>query len=132
MAIQNTYKPIVPMFLQWYYLEAPCAIVLGAVAYVVALAEIFPFGFLLMTLLSPWKNIVDRTVMHGIDLNLMAEKLSLGLLARLVGFVIRVLTIVFGLIVEIIMISGSTLLLAVWLTFPILFVLGFITCIRLL
>ena len=53
------------MFLSWYYLEAPLNIVRAYAAYARAFAEIVPFGFLLLTLLSPWKNIVDRSPMHG-------------------------------------------------------------------
>ncbi len=108
-------------FLSWYYLEAPIAIVRGTISYIVAVAKIVPFGFLLLTLLSPWKNIVDRTPMRGIDLNRIMEKLSLGLLARAVGLVVRIITIALGLIVEIAIISISMAYLALWLAFPFAF-----------
>lgn len=131
MVIPKKQTPIVLVFLRWYYTEAPRAICHTAMTYIVAIAEIFPFVFLLKTLVSPWKNIVDRTVMHGIDLNLIAEKLSLGLLARLVGFVVRILTIAAGLIIEIIAMATTVVLLMMWLTFPLLFLLGISFSLRL-
>ncbi len=128
--MSHTQKISVPMFLAWYYLEAPAAIIRGAVSYVTSIGEIFPFGFLLMTLLSPWKNIVDRTVIRGLNLNAIAEKWSLGLLACGCGLVIRLITIAFGLIVEAAFIALSLIVLGVWLTFPMLVVLGIVFSIR--
>ena len=130
MAATTTQKPLLPAFVSWYYLEAPIGIVRGAIAYARAFGEIFPFGFLILTLFSPWKNIVDRTVMHGIDLERIAEKMSLGLLARLVGFVVRILTIALGLLFEVLLLAIASLTLFVWLTFPILFFTGLTLCIR--
>ncbi len=124
MAENYSHKPLIALFPRWYVLQAPLAIVRGTLAYMRAIAEIIPFGFLLLTLLSPWKNIVDRRPMHGIDLKKITEKLSLGLLARLVGCVVRLLTIALGLVFEIFVIIAGILMLAVWLAFPVIFVLG--------
>lgn len=118
------------MFLAWYYVEAPLWIMRGWMAYAKAFAKIVPFGFLIRTLFSPWKNIVDRTVMHGIDLQKIAEKLSLGLLARLVGCTVRLLTIAIGLVIECLLLAGFAIYLAIWLTFPLLLLLGLSFCIR--
>ena len=126
---KNTPSSLPLLFVSWYYLEAPKSICRNYVAYARAFAEIFPFGFLLLTLLSPWKNIVDRSVMHGIDLQKIAEKLSLALLARMVGFVIRIVTICLGLIAELVLLAGYVTYLVVWLTFPVLCFLGIRICI---
>ena len=130
MAKTHTQTSIPVLFLHWYYGEAPLSIVRGYFAYARALGEIVPFGFLLLTLLSPWKNIVDRTVMHGIDLKKITEKLSLGLLARLVGCVVRLLTITMGLIVEILLLIVAVTYLTLWLAFPAVFVIGISYCIQ--
>lgn len=130
MAKTNIHTPLPLLFVRWYYLEAPLQIVRGYFAYARAFGEIVPFGFLLLTLLSPWKNIVDRTVMHGIDLEKIAEKLSLGLLARLVGCVVRLLTIALGLLSEILLLICAVTFLAFWLAFPIVFVIGISYCIQ--
>ncbi len=128
MSAHTTQKPLIVTFVSWYYLEAPIAIVRGAVGYIVAVAEIVPFGFLVLTLLSPWKNIVDRTPMHGIDLNRIMEKLSLGLLARAVGLVVRIITIALGLIFEIAILAFSIAYLSLWLAFPLAFAIALTFC----
>ncbi len=130
MVAHITQKPLLPLFLTWYYLEAPIAIVRGALAYARAFAEIVPFGFLLLTLFSPWKNIVDRTVIHGIDLEKIGEKLSLALLARLVGCIVRILTLALGLLSEGVLFAITSLYLSIWLAFPVFWFVGLTLCIR--
>ncbi len=124
MPQKNTLTPISVLFIRWYYLEAPVSVVRGYLAYAAAIAEIVPFAFLLRTLLLPWKNIADRTRMRGIDLGRIMEKLSLGLLACGVGFVVRLLTILMGLFLQILLLSLVTIYVAVWLAFPVLLVIG--------
>lgn len=124
----NTKNSLIVLFLHWYFLEAPLGIIRSYLAYAQAFAEIFPFLFLLRTLLSPWKNIVDRSTIHGIDLKKITEKLSLGLLACTVGCIVRLLTMLLGLITELLLFVFTTAYLIVWLTFPILFILGISYC----
>lgn len=124
MPKKNTLTPLSVLFIKWYYLEAPASVVRGYIAYARAIAEIVPFVFLLRTLLLPWKNIADRTRMRGIDLGRIVEKLSLGLLACGVGFVVRLLTIVMGLFLQILLVILVLTYLVVWIAFPILLVMG--------
>ena len=107
-------------FLYWYYVEAPYAIILGYLAYARAFAEIFPFGFLLRTLFSPWKNILDRRPIHGLDISRFLEKWTLEFLARAVGALIRVNTIAIGMAVELLVLLLAILCLTFWLLFPVL------------
>ena len=130
MAQKNTLTPITVLFVQWYYFEAPLSFIRGYFAYAKAISEIVPFVFLFRTLLLPWKNIADRTRMRGIDLTRIMEKLSLGLLACGVGFVVRVLTICMGLLAQFLLLTFVLTYLAVWLLFPALFLLGIGTCIQ--
>ncbi len=130
MTVSNKQQSLLAIFTRWYFYEAPRSILCGYAAYALAFAEIFPFIFLLRTLLSPWKNISDRTLMHGIDLEKIAEKLSLGLLARLVGCVVRLLTIILGLLFEILILLTTVFILAAWFSFPVLLFLGTSYCIR--
>lgn len=126
MPKKNTLTPISVLFIRWYYLEAPASAVRGYLAYAGAISEIVPFIFLLRTLLLPWKNIADRTRMRGIDLGRIMEKLSLGLLACGVGCVVRLLTIVMGLFLQMLLLSLVTIYLAIWLAFPVLLILGIV------
>jgi hypothetical protein len=120
---------VISLFLRWYYLKAPLRILSGYRDYAIALLEIIPFGFLLLTLLSPWKNIADRTTVRGLDIKHITEALALSLLARGVGCVVRILTIALGLVFHIFLLAGTIVYLLAWLGFPIILLYGCFTMI---
>jgi hypothetical protein len=115
----TTHKNILLRLFGWYFCIQPRKIVLGYAAYATALFEIVPFGFLLLTLFSPWKNIKDRTVVHGFNLNKFIERLSLDLLARGTGFVVRILTMTLGLLLQVVLLAVSLTYLLAWICFPV-------------
>lgn len=121
---------VIPLFLRWYFLRAPLRIIRGYEEYVVALLEIIPFGFLLLTLLSPWKNIADHSQIRGLDIKHITEALALSLLARGVGCVIRILTIFLGLTFHILLLAGAVLYLLLWMGFPVVLIYGIIFIIK--
>ena len=112
------------LFLRWYYLKAPLRILKGYRDYSIALLEIIPFGFLLFTLLSPWKNIADRTTVRGLDIKHITEALALSLLARGVGCVVRILTIALGLVFHVFLLAGAIIYLLAWIGFPLILIYG--------
>ncbi|MDD5055762.1 MAG: hypothetical protein PHZ00_05860 [Candidatus Peribacteraceae bacterium] len=112
------------LFLRWYFLRAPLRIIRGYGAYAMAFLEIVPFGFLLLTLLSPWKNIADHTQIRGLDIKHITEALALSLLARGVGCVIRILTIALGLVFHVLLLTGTIVYLLAWIGFPLMLIYG--------
>jgi hypothetical protein len=112
-------KHTILRLIDWYFRIRPGRIVRGYLAYAKALFEIVPFGFLLLTLLSPWKNIQDRTKVHGFNLNKFIERISLDLLARGTGCVVRILTIVIGLLLQVLLLAVSIAYLIAWIGFPV-------------
>lgn len=106
-------------FLIWFIIDEPYAIVRGYTRYAQALLEIVPFGFLLLTLLAPWKNLEDKTREHGFNLNRWIERLFYSLLSRGVGFTVRLVTIILGMLFHLILLSFATLYLALWVGFPV-------------
>jgi hypothetical protein len=104
--------------LHWYFLDEPLAIVKAYVEYAKALLEIIPFGFLLLTLLSPWKNLHDRRQERGFNLNRAIESACFSLLSRGVGSTVRLITIALGLFFHIILLACSLLYLGLWISFP--------------
>lgn len=105
--------------IDWYFRIQPGRIVRGYLAYAKALFEIVPFGFLLLTLLSPWKNIQDRSKIQGFNLNKFIERICLDLLARGTGCVVRLVTIVLGLFLQAVLLMCSAVYLLAWIGFPI-------------
>ena len=112
------------MFGKWYFLEKPTGIIKSYSEYFSALFEIVPFGYLMRTLLSPWKNIIDRTPRRGINISLIFEAFCLSLLARGVGMTIRIITIFIGILLHILLLSFSVIYLMTWFFFPFLTVLS--------
>ena len=114
----------IPEFLRWYFMEEPVRIVRRYLDYMIALSQIFAFGFLLKTLFAPWRQISDAYESRGFNLTRFAEALTLNIVSRTIGFLFRVISIACGLFV----LSIFTLLFAMyylsWLLFPILFWMG--------
>lgn len=105
--------------LTWYFIEEPLRTLQGYARYAKALIEIIPFGFLLLTLLSPWKNLHDRTQERGFNLNRAVESLAYNLLSRGVGCTVRLLTIGIGILLHAVLFACSVLYLSLWMGFPV-------------
>ena len=102
----------------WYFRDEPLATIKAYVDYAKALLEIIPFGFLVLTLLSPWKNLHDRKQERGFNLNRAIESACFSLLSRGVGSTVRLITIALGLFFHIILLACSLLYLGLWISFP--------------
>jgi hypothetical protein len=112
------------MFVRWYLAEVPVGIVRGYVAYAYALSEAFSILFLLRTLFSPWKNIVDAYPTKGFNLERILETLALNMTARGIGAVIRITVILAGIAMQVACLAVTAALLVLWLFFPVLSVGG--------
>lgn len=117
MAISNAHKHTAAI-VQWFVAEQTVAIVRGYAAYARALMEIIPLPFLLLTLVKPWKNIHERKVGHGFNLQLWFERLVFNIFSRTVGAVVRIIAMVFGVVLHILLLAFSVAYLVLWITFP--------------
>ncbi len=118
MGISNPHKHLL-LILKWYALTEPRAIVIGYVRYARALQEIIPFVFLVMTLFSPWKNIREKKKGHGFNLNDFIGRLTLNVFSRVVGAVVRIFTIIFGVIAQIILLALFLAYFSFWIVYPV-------------
>ena len=117
MGISTPHKHLL-LILKWYALTEPRAIVIGYLRYARALQEIIPFAFLVMTLLCPWKNIREKKTYHGFNLTDFLERLTLNLFSRCVGAVVRIFTIIFGVLLQIILLAAFLGYLTFWVAYP--------------
>ncbi len=131
MAISNAHKHTAAI-VQWYVCEYPSRIVRGYAAYARAFMEIIPLPFLLLTLIKPWKNIRERKMEHGFNLQLWFERLIFNIFSRTVGAVVRILTMVLGVVLHIVLFTVSLLYLVLWITFPAITITALILLFRLL
>jgi len=123
MVISTPHKHLL-LILRWYCLQEPAAIIVGYLRYARALQEIIPFLFLLATLFSPWKNIREKKKGHGFDLNEFVGRLVLNVFSRIVGAVVRIITIMFGLILQIILLAFFVVYFGFWVLYPVAAVSG--------
>ena len=114
----------VPEFIRWYFWEQPRAILQSYFSYLRAFMEIFSFVFLLRTLFSPWKQITDLYPKKGFNIGQFAQTLTLNMVSRTIGFLFRVITLVFGLLAITTLTVVFGMFYVLWLTFPIVFWLG--------
>lgn len=114
-----------PEFVRWYFMEQPNKILSTYFAYLRAFVEIFSFVFLLRTMFSPWKQIADVYPQKGFNLSAMSQSFTLNMVSRTIGFLIRFFTLVMGLAFIVVLTVLFGMFYMGWLTFPLLFWIGF-------
>ncbi len=119
---QNEHIPKHLPFLQWYLLVRPKEIVGLYIDYAYAFAEVFAIFFLLKTLFSPWKSIKDEYPTKGFNFTLILETWSMNVTTRVIGAIVRLAVIVFGIAVQIALLIVFIIYLLGWILFPLLFV----------
>lgn len=107
--------------LLWYGWTRPYGILRGGFRYAAALLESFSVIFLLKTLVSPWKNILDDSKPRTIQA--IMEGWCLNLLSRGVGCVVRIVSVVAAFAFAAIAVVVGLVLTAAWYVGPFTFVL---------
>ena len=111
----------VPEFLLWYFWEQPRDIMRSYIAYCRAFFEIFSFVFLLRTLFAPWKQIRSAYPHRGFNLGAISQALTLNILSRTIGFFLRLITLIGGVVFMMLLTAVFTVFFMLWVTFPVLF-----------
>lgn len=114
----------VPEFLHWYVFFVPGNILRSYMAYLRAFVEIFSFVFLVRTLFSPWRQIVDPYPSNGFNLSRMTQAFTMNTVSRTIGFLFRSITLFVGLFFVILLTCVFAMYYMLWLSFPILFWIG--------
>ena len=109
---------LLPLFLSWYLWEVPALIVQRYAEYARAFADIFNFSFILRTLLSPWKGIVDEYPITSLNWELIAQTFFLNLTTRAIGFVFRITAMCFAIFLQMIALAICIACLAFWFGYP--------------
>lgn len=124
---QETFgQPLLPLFLRWYFFERLAEIVKLYGAYAKAFYNVFSITFLLKTLVAPWKKISDNYPDKGLNVRGIVETLFLNLTTRGVGLIVRLGTILIGIIVQVCIASLFLAYFLAWLFFPVLAIAGLV------
>lgn len=106
-------------FLPWYIVYHPIHIVKTYIGFSKVAFEYFSFVFLLKTLFKPWKSISDAYPENMLNIVVVFQVLTMNLTARGVGFVVRILTIITGILAQIALLAFFVLYLVLWFLYPI-------------
>lgn len=110
---------ILEMFITWYVVEVPLGILRMYRAYARAIGEIISVPFLLRTLFSLWKGIADDYPQKGFDVEQYFGTFCLNTFSRLIGCMIRLVTIVLGVGLQVLCFALFAIVLLAWIAYPV-------------
>ena len=117
-------KSIILQLAVWHFIEAPKAILFAWRNILIANFQYFSIGFLARTLFSHWRHYRD-SYGRGFDAGRYAQTLVGNLISRILGALVRTVTIVIGLTFELFILVIGPIILIIWLFLPFLLIVGF-------
>ena len=115
------HRVILLRFWAWYYTGAVKSLVKIWKNFIIFVKEYYSIPLLLRTLISPWRRDVTRRP-RGLDIKRLFEVLAFNLISRTIGFILRSIIIVIGLICLIGVIIFGFLVLILWLILPVVLI----------
>jgi hypothetical protein len=103
----------------WHYTRAPKEYLGVWVNFMWFVLHVFSIPILLRTLFDPFQRLSER-YSGGLHLDKLAEVIIVSLIMRIVGFCIRSILIIIGLVFLILTFSLGLLLFVVWFFIPII------------
>lgn len=126
-------KNIFFQYVAWFYVDRPKTIITAWRNYLVFNLNYFSIPVLIKTLFSPWRRITSKkpTIFN---FSKFFESLTLNIISRTIGVIVRIFLIAIGIIIEIGIMVGGLIVLILWLISPIIFLFfflfGFLTIIN--
>lgn len=107
-------------YFYWHYLERLRDIFLVMSNYVNFWVFFFSVKTVLKSLFLPWKKIESVPQRTGFDISIWANNLFFDIVARVIGFIMRIFLLGFFVICETVTLIIGVVLLAVWLFLPLI------------
>lgn len=111
-------------FLRWYLIVRPAEIVSLYMQYAHAFGEAFALQFMAKTLFAPWKSIADEYPSKGLNIQAIVETFFLNVTSRAIGLVIRLVTIISGIAIQLALLIGFVAYLLLWIGYPVVLLVG--------
>ena len=118
MATKYFPAPEITNYLEWHYGQIPQTIIKTSRNFFTFLYHYFAVGFLLKTLLAPWKRQIVTKKSPGFNLQEVFEILTFNLISRVIGAIARFFLIFGWLISNIILMIASLIIFLIWLLIP--------------
>lgn len=110
--------------LLWHFISGPKLILLAWRNFLLFNFKYFSIKQLLKTFLSPYRRYKD-SYGRGFDASRYLQTFIGNLMSRILGAVVRLLTIIVGLVIEVFIFIGGLVMLIVWLLLPVILFLAF-------
>ena len=107
-------------YLLWHYSLAPKFILILIGNYLFFVGHLFSLKLLLRTLFSPWRREIAKKEKPGLNLEDVVNVISFNIISRIIGFVIRLSTLLTALFSFVLVIFLGFILFFLWLFIPIL------------
>ncbi len=117
-------KSIVWQSVVWHFFEVPKGIIKAWRNFLVFTFNYFSIGLLLRTFFSHWRK-YGESYGRGFDPKKYAQVFMGNMISRVLGAIIRLVTIVIGLIAELFVFLAGLIVLFIWLFLPLLLIFGF-------
>ncbi|HUT96058.1 MAG TPA: hypothetical protein VMW82_00590 [Candidatus Paceibacterota bacterium] len=108
---------ILLVFWKWYYGEAAGNVLDAWRNFVIFALNYFSIPLLLKTLFAPWKRDITRKP-RGLDIKKFLDYLAFNLISRGLGFLVRLITILVGIVFLILVTVVGAIFFALWLVMP--------------
>jgi ATP-dependent Clp protease ATP-binding subunit ClpC len=109
---------LVLKYLQLHFLKGPKEIIRITVNFLIFIFHYFSIGLLFRTLFAHWKRIYLEKTVSGFIPSEWLNRLSFNVISRGIGFLVRVIIIFLGLIMEIFVLVLGMTVLGIWLVLP--------------
>lgn len=109
--------PIILVFWKWYYGEAVRNVLNAWRNFIIFALNYFSIPLLLKTLFAPWKRDITRKP-RGLDIKKFLDYLAFNLISRGLGFLVRLVTILVGIVFLILVAVAGTIFFVLWLVMP--------------
>lgn len=103
----------------WHYTRAPLELIRVWINFLWFILHVFSIPILLKTLFSPFQRLTERYE-GGLHLDKLGEVIIVSVLMRLVGFLIRSVVIVVGLVALVTMFALGIVVFIMWFFLPLL------------
>ena len=110
-------KPIILRFWGWYYSGAVKGLIRAWRNFIIFIREYYSIPLLLRTIFAPWKRDITRRP-RGLDIKRFAEVFAFNVISRILGFLVRSVTIVIGSICLVGVIIFGAVALIIWVLLP--------------
>ncbi|PIQ92040.1 MAG: hypothetical protein COV69_03985 [Parcubacteria group bacterium CG11_big_fil_rev_8_21_14_0_20_39_14] len=109
------------LFISWYFKDATLSILGIWRNFILFVANYFSIVLLFKTLFNPWKRI-SESYGRGFDIGKFFSALTLNVLSRSIGFIMRSAAIFMGVLAEIFVLIFGAAFLILWFFLPLILI----------